>query len=104
MADDRSQPPPLYIVMTSVAQSKGKFAHARRNIAIIKTDEETWPKMISERARGVVAITHYWKSLFVGTTNKSEYWNVLNMANDMCANLNLRDRPLSTRARQATSK
>ena len=48
-----------YIVMESSAQVRGKmreFGGKYRRLAVVEVVGDEWPKMISERARGVVRI------------------------------------------------
>lgn len=80
-----------YLVMTSSAQVKGKARmYGRyRNVAVVEVMTNfDRPKMISERARGVVRIVRHWGSCSVGTTKRCQYEVALAEANELCAQLN----------------
>lgn len=84
-----------YIVMESAAQVRGKmaqFGHYRR-IAVVEVEGEDKPKMISERARGVVRIVEEWSPMHQGKTERSEYYVARQKAEKLAAFLNNPDGP-----------
>lgn len=84
-----------YIVMESTAQVKGKmaqFGHYRR-IAVVEIEGDDLPKMISERARGVVRIVREWSPMHRGKTERSEYYGARKAAERLAAFLNNPDGP-----------
>jgi hypothetical protein len=79
--------PPLYIVMTAQAQTPAsKGIH--RTVAVVKTDEETYPKLLAFRARGVVDIV--WRSPPLRTCkpHRGAYQAALAYAKGLAADLN----------------
>jgi hypothetical protein len=77
-----------YVVMTSSAQSKGKWTHIRRNVAVVETDGLGMPKMISDRAKHLVRIVSYSGGLNVGSTDRCAYQVALREAEALAALLN----------------
>ena len=71
-----------YIVMTSTAQMPSSVRSPYRRVAVVETDlpEGAEPKMISERARGVIRIVETWERQFVGATEKCAYQRALSEA------------------------
>ena len=79
-----------FLVMTSSGQVKGKARQfgTYRNVAVVEIeDEHPRPKMISERARGVVRIVRHWGTCSVGTTSRCQYQIALREANELCDSL-----------------
>lgn len=58
-----------------------------RKVAVVETDG-TQPKMISERAKGVVRIVKVWDRLFQGTTVRCEYERAIVQAYALADQLN----------------
>jgi len=83
-----------YIIRTSCAQNKGswKWQHKRRHVAVMEVEEGVEPKMISERAKGVVQIVCCWSSCYVGVEGRcsSQYTRAIDTAENLIARLNLR--------------
>lgn len=104
MEEEKREPPPLYIVMTSSASAKGKWTHAARNVAVVKTNEENWPKRIDIRDPAILKIVARWDRLNIGKTERSAYQRYLKEAEAYCAQLNARERPLGTLARAAAEQ
>ena len=75
-----------FIVITASAPKVGKFGNYRR-VAVVETDGTTTPKMISERAKGVVKIVKLWDRVNYGGP-KSAYAVALAEAEAMAAELN----------------
>jgi len=83
----------MHIVMDACAPSRGKWQHPRRKVAVVQLTQEytakNWrPKMISDRARGVLRIIATWNNLYVGKTDKCEYAVRLKAAEELAARLN----------------
>ncbi len=79
-----------YIVLSKSAPTKGiarKYGNYRR-VAVVKTDGNTVPKMISERARGLVEIVVVWNSCNVGKTANCRYARRMENANNIAQVLN----------------
>ena len=77
-----------FIVMSSCAKMPTSCWGRYRNLAILEVVKGTFPKMISERARGVVDIRHYWGKLHDGKTNRSAFGRALEKAEKIAAELN----------------
>lgn len=82
------KPKTEYVVKTSSARvpmsCRGSYAH----IAVMEVLEGIEPKMISERARGVVRIVETWWALNVGKTEKCAYRRALAEAEELADKLN----------------
>lgn len=86
-----------YIVMEAQAAvpASWKWSGGRRGyrkIAVVETDGRQ-PKMISERAHGVIRIVQLWDRLYQGTTERSEYHRVKREAEALAARLNEKTPP-----------
>ena len=79
-----------FIVQTASAPIKNswKWQHPRRRVAVLEVDYGVVPKMISERARGVVRIVDTWECCYVGSTSRCQYSRALSWARDLAAQLN----------------
>jgi hypothetical protein len=79
-----------FVVMTSSAQVRGKARQYGRysNVAVIETDGETMPKMISERAKGLRRIARHFGACSVGSTSRCQYQVALGQATSLAAHLN----------------
>jgi len=79
-----------YIVMTSVAQVKGNARRYGRykNVAVVEIEGDVWPKMISPRAKGVIAVIHQWKGQYEGSTDRCQYRRALAKAYALAHDLN----------------
>jgi len=63
---------PRFVVMVSTAQMPASVKDPHyRNIALVETDGQGMPKMISERARHLVRIVDVEYGVHVGKTNRS---------------------------------
>ena len=87
-----TNPTPRYIVMTSSARVPSTNPGNYRNVAVVETDGMTTPKMISERARGVVRIVAHWGKCNVGKTERGAYQRALAEAADLVRKLEARER------------
>ena len=99
--DPYANRPPLYIVMTSSAKAPAKARRAYMNVAVIKTDEENWPKMISDRALGCLKIVWHSGRCSTGTGDQNQYARARRYANELADKLNHRHRPLTMAANAA---
>jgi hypothetical protein len=82
---------PRFIVMTSRAQATGsasKYGYNYRNVAVVETDGEGMPKMISDRAKHLVRVVRRWGPCSVGKTERSAYRIALADAEARAAKLN----------------
>jgi len=75
-----------YIVMTSSAQVYGGVRY--RNVAVCEVERGVTPKMISQRAKGMVRIVRRWNTCKVGKTAASEYGRALAEAEALAEQLN----------------
>lgn len=68
-----------HIIMTAAAQMPSTCWGVYRRIAVVEIDSARLPegcdrpRMISERARGVVRVVRTWERLHVGTTERCAY-------------------------------
>lgn len=78
-----------YIVMTATAQMPSSVRSAYRRVAVVETDlpEGEEPKMISDRARGVVRIVETWERCNVGRNVRSAYARACEAAEAMAEEL-----------------
>jgi hypothetical protein len=77
----------MYIVMTSSAKSANGYG-VYRNVAVVEIDQEytakQWrPKMISDRAKGVLSV-RYLGRFSVGKTPRSAYQRAVARAEAAC--------------------
>lgn len=80
-----------FILMNNSASPKGRakdFSRNYRHIAIVEIEGENWPKMISERAKGVIRIVKDIPCIYVGKTEKSEGRRILNRMKEIVEGLN----------------
>ena len=64
---------PRFIVMTSSAKMPASVKSRYRNVAVVETDGEAEPKMISSHARHCVRVVHHYGPQFVGKTSRCAY-------------------------------
>jgi hypothetical protein len=64
---------PRFIVMTSSAKMPGSVKSHYRNIAVVETDGEGEPKMISAHARHCVRVVKHYGPQHVGKTSRCAY-------------------------------
>jgi hypothetical protein len=76
-----------YVVCTSQAKMPQSCWGKYRRVAVIETTDGIVPKMISERARGVVRIVETWERLHVGG-DRSAYAVAMREAADLADRLN----------------
>ena len=82
----------MWIVMTSAAHMPSSCSGQYKNVALVQlnqhyTARNMVPKMISERARGVLRVRHYGHHN-VGKTARSAFYRVLAEAERHAAELN----------------
>ncbi len=78
-----------HIVMTASAHMPSSCKGTYRRVAVVEVaDPANPPKMISERAKGVVKIVRIWERLNVGKTTKCAYAVAFAEANALAAELN----------------
>ena len=81
----------MYIVMTAAAKMPASVHAPYRRVAVVAVESpNTAPKMISDRARGAVAVVCTWERCNVGKGVRSAYARALHEANAMAAELNAR--------------
>lgn len=91
---DMPKPPPRrlteteFIVMTSAAHMPRSVRHPYKNVALCEVLKGVKPKMISERAIGMVRIVAYYPRKFVGKTEKCAFSVCLRKAQFDAAKLN----------------
>lgn len=78
----------MFQVMTSTAKMPTSCWGRYRNVAIVETVDNTYPSMISERARGVIRIVKHYGPHHVGATDRSAYQRALKEAQEAAAALN----------------
>lgn len=79
---------PRFIVMTSSAKMPGSVKSHYRNVAVVETDQEGEPKMISTHARHCVRVVKHYGPRFVGKTDRCAYNTALDDAQAYAAQLN----------------
>lgn len=79
-----------YVVKTSCARMPSSCWGRYRRIAVLEVKVGALPKMISERARGVVRVVETWERLYVGSSPRCAYEIALAVAHEMCDVLNQR--------------
>lgn len=77
-----------FIVMDSAARMPGTCWGRYRRVAVVEAVKGTSPKMISERAIGVVKVVETWEKLNVGTTERCAFERAMAVAREMAAELN----------------
>lgn len=77
-----------FVVKTSAAKMPSSCKGVYRRVAVMEVEKGTTPKMISERAKGVVRIVEIWEDLNVGRTERCAYRQALAEAEAMAARLN----------------
>jgi len=82
----------MYIVMTSAARMPNSCWGIYRNVAVVEIDQHMTargqlPKMISRRAKGVLALYHMGR-LNVGYTERCAYAKAVKEAETRCHTLN----------------
>lgn len=77
-----------YIVMSAAAKMPSTCWGTYRRVAVLEVDIGAKPKMISERARGVVRIVRTWEKLNGGTTERCAYEQALAAARELARELN----------------
>ena len=77
-----------FVVMTASECMPSSCWGKYGKVAVVEIEEDADPKMISERARGVVRIVETWRRLNVGTTERCAFQKALAEANELCDKLN----------------
>lgn len=74
-----------FIIMTACAKMPSSCWGRYGKIAIVEVKSEFngVPKMISERARGVVRIVYEWDRLHIGKTSRCEYERTMTKAREI---------------------
>jgi hypothetical protein len=88
-----------YIVMTAAAKMPSTVRSPYRRVAVLEVDLPkgvAYPKMISDRAAGVVRVVRTWERLNVGLTARSAYAKALIEAEALAARLNKVGEVIST--------
>jgi len=76
-----------YIVMDRAAKMPGNCWGQYRRVAVVEVEAGVKPKMISERARGVVRVVQTWEKQHVGTTERCAFRRALIEARELAAEL-----------------
>jgi len=78
-----------FIVMDRTAHMPSSARGEYRRVAVVETDlpEGEEPKMISERARGVVRLVRTWERLNVGKTERCAFQRALSEAYELAESL-----------------
>ncbi len=79
-----------FIVMTASAKMPGSVKAPYKRVAVVEVEAGAAPKMISERARGVVRIVQTWERLHARGVNTA-YARALVVARDLARDLNSGD-------------
>jgi hypothetical protein len=79
-----------FIVMTASEKMPSSCWGKYGRVAVVEVEEglDDTPKMISERAKGVVRIVENWRRLNVGKTDKCAFRLAEEEAYELCAKLN----------------
>ena len=77
-----------YIVMDAGACMPAKCWGRYRRVGVVEVEPGAKPKMLSERAIGVVAVVQTWERLNHGTTDRCAYRVALAEAEALAAALN----------------
>jgi len=77
-----------YTIMTASAKMPASCWGIYKRVALVEVEKGMEPKMISERAKGLVRIVRTWEKLNVGTTDKCAYRRALTEAQAELAKLN----------------
>jgi hypothetical protein len=83
----------MYIVMTSAAKMPNSVKASYVNVAVVQlnqhyTAQGLLPKMISERARGVLHVIHFGHYPSAGKTERGGYRQALKHADELAFRLN----------------
>lgn len=87
-----------YIVMSASAKMPNSVKSPYRRVAVVEVEPGARPKMISERAIGVIRIVRTWERLYVGRSEKCAYERALAEAGELCDRLNAESQPLQEAA------
>jgi hypothetical protein len=77
-----------FIVMTAATRMPGSCKGRYRKVAIVEVERGVQPKMISERARGVVRIVELHDKLHAEGGSGTAYARALAQAQATCAQMN----------------
>jgi hypothetical protein len=77
-----------FIIMTASACMPQSCWGVYRRVAVVEVEKGAKPKMISDRAIGVVRVVSTWERLNVGKTDRCAYRVALRHAHEYCARLN----------------
>ena len=76
-----------YIVRTASAKMPASTKGRYSRVAVLEVEDGADPKMISERAKGVIRIVRTWERLNHGTSERCAYHRALDEANRMAREL-----------------
>ena len=88
-----------FVLMTASANMPKSCWGIYRRVAVLEIDPsklrdgDTLPRMISERARGVVRVVKTWEACNVGKTSRCAYRQALADASELIADLESGARP-----------
>lgn len=77
-----------FVVRSSAAKMPSSCWGQYRRVAVLEVQQGTVPRMISDRARGVVRIVATWEALNVGKTSRCAFERTMVVANELAAKLN----------------
>lgn len=90
--EEHTEPPTRqnpFIVMVASAKMPGNCKGPYGKVAVVETTGETMPRMISERARGVVRIVRLWDRQHIGETPAGAFQRAFAAAENLSDHLNL---------------
>lgn len=76
-----------YVVKVSAACMPAGCWGKYRRVAVLEVEAGSRPKMISERARGVVRIVRIWERQHVGISERCAYQRALKQAKELVQEL-----------------
>ncbi len=79
-----------HIVLSSSARMPSSCWGSYARVAVVEAEVGAEPKMISERARGVVRIIETWERLHIGKTKRCAHQRALAEAHALADELNAR--------------
>jgi len=68
-----------FIVKTATAKMPTSVKHPYARVAVLEIEHGAQPKMISDRARGVVRVVRTWEKLSVGKTERCAFRRALRL-------------------------
>lgn len=82
----------MFIVQTSAAKMPASCWGRYRRVAVLEVEGPVIPKMLSERAKGVVRVVKIWDKLYAGKTDRCAFQKACAEAQALATELNVRER------------